>query len=336
MLGKTLNILHVEDDPQDALLLAELLNAEMGENAINITCTDKIQEAPHLLEKNTFNAILLDLNVSDSFGLNSVMFLKEQCHDIPIIVLTGVGNDVMISEALQTGAQDYFIKNKDSASLLKRAIFYSIERMKMETELHQKATHDSLTGLANRTLFNNQLDQAMARSQRHNKPFALMYADLDKFKAINDTLGHQYGDIILKQVADRLLSCTRKMDTVARLGGDEFAIILEDLTNPLDTKIVAERIITEVAEKGYWVNDYNLDIAISIGIALYPTSTQDRETLLDYADKAMFDAKKAQNYFYKYATGEFGGNIHAGRYEVQQFQNQHKEEEEEKYQKQVW
>jgi len=164
------------------------------------------------------------------------------------------------------------------------------QQKRAEEKLNYLANFDSLTALPNRTLFYDRLEQAIRRAPWHKRSVAVMFLDLDRFKNINDTLGHPLGDLLLKAVAECLTHCVREGDTVARLGGDEFVLILDDLAQPRDTLRIAQKILRTLS------NSYNLKgqevfITASIGIAVYPNDGKDCETLLKNADAAMYRAK---------------------------------------------
>ncbi len=173
------------------------------------------------------------------------------------------------------------------------------ERKKLEDKLLKMAKYDSLTGLANRTLFREFLGASMARSDRRKKSTAVMFLDLDHFKEINDTLGHDAGDDLLISVSQRLLSCIREGDMVARLGGDEFAIILDDVGNPDDARIVAEKILEEMKEPHDFGGDQRT-VGTSLGIATYPDAGKTPEELIKAADQAMYVVKKSGRNGYRF------------------------------------
>ncbi|HYT55016.1 MAG TPA: EAL domain-containing protein [Verrucomicrobiae bacterium] len=165
------------------------------------------------------------------------------------------------------------------------------ERNHVESELKRTAFHDGLTGLPNRTLFLDNLLRLNASAKRHgHHPFALLFLDLDRFKVINDTLGHMVGDKLLIEMAQRLVECTREEDTVARLGGDEFAILLEQIRGPEDAVRVAERTLERLADP-VMLDDNEVSVGASIGIALSLTGEKMPEDLLRDADMAMYQAK---------------------------------------------
>ena len=165
------------------------------------------------------------------------------------------------------------------------------ERKRVESELKRTAFHDGLTGLPNRTLFFDNLLRLNAAAKRYgHHPFALLFLDLDRFKVINDSLGHMAGDKLLVEMAQRVVECTREEDTVARLGGDEFAILLEQIRGPEDAVRVAERLLERFADP-LILDDIEVSVGASIGIALSLTGAAQPENLLRDADMAMYQAK---------------------------------------------
>jgi len=168
--------------------------------------------------------------------------------------------------------------------------------------LRYQAHHDALTELPNRILFTDRLQQGIEKAKRNKIGLALFFIDLDKFKHINDSLGHGVGDSVLKLVAKRLSGIIRKEDTLARLSGDEFTVIMEELTQPEDASLLAEKILKVLAEPMH-IDDHVLYVSGSIGISLYPQDATDAEYLLKYADTAMYKAKEeGRNNFQFYSS----------------------------------
>ena len=161
------------------------------------------------------------------------------------------------------------------------------------------ATHDGLTSLPNRMHFQNNLHQAIHIAKRHKYKIAVLFMDLNKFKEINDTLGHEAGDQLLKEVAKRLKECTREEDTVARLGGDEFAILLPEIKNSEDTLNIVRKILHKTSEK-FSIGKKIIIPSMSIGISIYPDHGKDGDTLLKLADKAMYSAKQKEKDRYEF------------------------------------
>ncbi|AOT72151.1 EAL and GGDEF domain-containing protein [Geosporobacter ferrireducens] len=184
------------------------------------------------------------------------------------------------------------IKDESGKTIQYVSVFNDItERIKREEHIKYQAYHDALTGLPNRSLLYDRLSIAIAHAHRSGKMIAVMMLDLDRFKRINDTLGHPVGDILLQEVGRRLVNCLREGDTVSRLGGDEFAVILEDIHSVESVIKVAQKILRKM-DKPVRIKAHDLHISTSIGISLYPADGQDVDTLLKHADTAMFQAKQ--------------------------------------------
>ncbi len=164
------------------------------------------------------------------------------------------------------------------------------EQKDIEKKIEYLAYHDTLTGLPNRNIFNEYINKTLSRGKRKGIGMALLYLDLDRFKIINDTMGHEIGDIVLKLVADRLLSSVRDIDIVSRQGGDEFIILLDD-ADVEKSELTAQRILYYLKEP-FLIGDEEMYVTASIGISLYPLHGDDAETLIRKADEAMFMAKE--------------------------------------------
>lgn len=285
-----IKILLVEDNDVDAHLTQDIL-AEWSIEQFDITHVTRLSEAFTHLARERFDAVLLDLSLPDGYGLPTLRQMQAANPTIPIIVLSGVSDQTLALQAVQNGAQDYLVKGQGQPELLARSIRYAIERKRAEERLTYLAQYDQLTGLVNRTLFRDRLVQAMARSKRLQQPLGLMLLDLDRFKAVNDTMGHDVGDQLLKAVAGRLQECIREVDTVARMGGDEFTIILEGLSCEQDIAIVARRITESLAEP-FHLREHRASIGVSIGITVYPSDDHEIDDLLKHADSAMYRAKQ--------------------------------------------
>jgi diguanylate cyclase (GGDEF)-like protein/PAS domain S-box-containing protein len=179
------------------------------------------------------------------------------------------------------GAVTHFVGVKEDITELKQ----------LQGQLEHMARHDQLTGLPNRFLFQDRLSQALVQSRRRGSQFAVMYMDLDEFKKVNDTHGHETGDALLVAAGERMQRCIRESDTLARLGGDEFALLLWDLKGPVNASRIAEALVQTLSEP-FELGSSTCRIGVSIGISLYPRDGETSDQLLSSADAAMYDVKR--------------------------------------------
>lgn len=181
------------------------------------------------------------------------------------------------------------------------------EMKSSQNRMERLAFYDTLTNLANRRLFYDRLGQAVDHAQRSHHLSALLYLDLDQFKRVNDTLGHEVGDILLQEVSTRLTACVRKEDTVARLGGDEFTVLLFDIKSPSDASLVADKILTTLRQPLH-ISGHQLVITTSIGITIVPQDGTDPNSLMKNADLAMYRAKDHGRNTYQFYSEEMNTN----------------------------
>lgn len=182
------------------------------------------------------------------------------------------------------------------------------DRKASEDRIHLLAYYDSLTGLPNRTLVQDRLEIALAGARRHNDKVALLFLDLDRFKIYNDSLGHGFGDLLLKDVAERLRDCMREQDTVGRIGGDEFLIVLNRVNDVAGAAVMAER-VTKAMTREFTIQGRSINISCSLGVSMFPQHGADSETLIKNADAAMYAAKDNGRDNFRFFTAEM--NAHA-------------------------
>lgn len=202
-------------------------------------------------------------------------------------VMTYNGDERRIIEELATPLYDHHHNVIGAVSILRDVT----ETLKRAEELAYAADHDALTGLPNRNLLHNRLHQAIARAQRRDESFALLFLDLDRFKAVNDTLGHAAGDALLVEVARRLTATVREEDTIARLGGDEFVVLLEGPRQEHNVDAIADK-IRQILREPYQLDMHAATISVSIGTSLFPHDGRDPDALLRHADTGMYGAKR--------------------------------------------
>ncbi|SDG56458.1 diguanylate cyclase domain-containing protein [Roseospirillum parvum] len=412
------SVLLVEDNPGDARLI-EILLASSGGEPFEVVHAPTLGEALGRLDAAPVDVVLLDLSLPDSLGLDTVDRMRRAHPELPIVVLSGTGDDDLALEAVKRGAQDYLVKGSAEGDLIRRALRYAIERHTLarrlmqaeaafrytdsglmvfdhdfqvarvnpaftrltgfegnevvglsagdldgwhvegpsltrilgwvaerggwdgevvarrkdqatfpalvrvnpmrdpmgavagyvavltditdhkrhEAELVRRATTDALTGLPNRPRFEALLAEileALTHGERRGDVgrVGLLFVDLDHFKDVNDTLGHDAGDELLRQVADRLRRAVRTSDTVARLGGDEFTILLTRIADLADAETVAGKVVRSLS-RAFTIGEDEVSISGSVGIALAPEHGSNGEALLRAADHAMYRAKRA-------------------------------------------
>jgi diguanylate cyclase (GGDEF)-like protein len=302
------HILLVEDNPSDAFLIGRLL----GEHGLPPCKTHYVKnqsEAIRALDERAFDVCLLDLTLPDAAGFSALITIQEKAPDMPILILTGTNDTSLAKRAVGRGAQDYLLKDEMETAALGRSIDYAMERKHVEKGLFQRANYDALTGLANRSLFESRLKLALARTERTGSGIAVLFIDLDRFKPINDTYGHETGDDVLKTVAQRLKSVLRAYDTAARLGGDEFAALLEGIASPRDAATIVRKIIKALAPPMLH-HGKNLKISASIGI-MFSDTPASPEAMLKNADAAMYQAKKEGGNSYHFHAPDIHGKADA-------------------------
>lgn len=298
MEKERIKVLLVEDDKGDYLFTRDLLSDIAGVHH-DLKWVMTFEAALEEMSQNQYDIYLFDFRLGERTGLDLLREITGRGSNVPVVLLTGQGDKEIDMEAMKSGASDYLVKGKIDSTLLERTIRYAMEHKRAEEQIKQLAYYDPLTHLPNRVLFHEQLKQAIANSLRHQKPVAVMFLDLDNFKRINDTLGHNVGDELLKRAADRLNSCLRKGDTitrpnssntVGRVGGDEFTILLPETIDGQAVARVAQRIL-KVLSQPFILEGHEVVVTTSIGVAVYPHDGEDMNTLLMNADAAMYHAK---------------------------------------------
>jgi diguanylate cyclase (GGDEF)-like protein len=288
--AETVRVLLVEDNPGDDRLI-RLALSEDPYRKFEVTRARTLRDGLELAQTLPLDAILLDLHLPDSSGLANVKTLALAVPRTPILVITGLDDDSLAIQVCEHGAQAYLIKGNNQPVALSRAIRCAMARKRFEALLAQQAYFDSLTGLANRGLFHDRLKQALARATRADKRIAVVFIDLDNFKAVNDNFGHNVGDEVLRAIADALRAAVRQTDTVARLGGDEFTVLVEPLNDLTDAETVAQKILSAV-HASIKLAGAPVRLTASIGVVLFPDHARNADSLVESADKAMFFAKK--------------------------------------------
>jgi two-component system cell cycle response regulator len=298
------SILIVDDQEANVRLLEQMLR-EAGYSRITSTMDPHAVCALH--RDNRYDLILLDLQMPGMDGFRVMEGLKENNTDgyLPVLVISAQPGHKL--RALQAGAKDFVSKPFDLMEaktrihnmLEVRLLYKQVEHS--SHEMQNLALHDALTGLPNRRLLMDRLTLSIAHARRSKREMVLMYLDLDGFKQVNDTMGHDAGDILLGMVAARLLAAVRQEAMVARLGGDEFVIALWELSHVGDVAKLASKVISAVAQPCI-IQGRTVRMTASIGVGIYPMHGTEAGTLMKSADMAMYQAKLAGKNGYRIAA----------------------------------
>ncbi len=298
----------VADDSKTTLALITESLKKMGHTVVSVNDGFSAIEA-----YNTKNPdlIILDVIMEGMDGFECAKRIRSIDVEewIPIIFLSGAVDDENIAKGIDAGGDDYLTKPFSEitlASKIKAMQRISDMRKKLcvtTNKLKLLSSTDPLTGLNNRLQFETTIKEKTCNVHKNEKTIALLFLDLDNFKTINDTLGHPMGDLLLKEVAERLKSCLRSHDFIARLGGDEFAIILDDIDNVKVVQELAQKLIY-IIDQPYKLGNDQVKVGASIGIAYFPSKDTSMETLVINADIAMYHAKETGRNNYQFFTEE--------------------------------
>ena len=304
-----IHILSVEDSDNDF----ETINAILKDhNQINLSRAMSIEEAMEVLEGGQFDLIFLDHILSDGNGIDFLGRMKKKEVEIPVVVITGKGDEMIASQLIQAGAYEYLPKDRLSDKSIFRVIVTTLEKAHLKREIKkaqkkmaEMSTRDELTGLYNRRYFMEALGREVSRAKRYETDLVLCMMDLDHFKRINDTYGHQAGDMVLTEIGKMLKKCIRQSDLVCRYGGEEFAVIFPNV-RPEEAHMVCERFKEMVAGHQFKYNSSQFQLTVSTGIAPFsePKSTS-LQKLVDLADQALYQAKDAgRNRVVEYSSSQ--------------------------------
>lgn len=292
-------VLVVDDDPALRLVMRHA----MQHNGYKVVEAGNGLEAIRETLRHNPDLVLMDAVMPEMDGFRATAELKSLVEyvDTPILMVTALEDEHSVEQAFIAGACDYITKPVNWV-VLKQRVKRLISASHADKKIRHLAYHDTLTGLPNRLLFIDRMDQAISRAIRESNRFALIFIDIDHFKMINDSMGHAAGDVLLTTVTSRLTSALRRTDTISRLGGDEFTVIVENINEPEDAGLVANSLLEALA-KPILIDEREVRISGSIGIALYPDDGTSFGNLLKNADAAMYRAKDlGRNMFQFYAA----------------------------------
>ena len=295
-------ILVVDDDRTMRLLLRRALERDGYEV---LEAPDGVQALTQFQSWSP-DIVLMDAAMPELDGFAACADLQRMPNggETPVLMITGLDDDESVERAFASGATDYITKPVNWA-VLRQRVRRMVNERRAEQHVNFLAYHDALTGLPNRSLFIERLERSLARARRNDQMTAVVFLDLDGFKLVNDTLGHDVGDLLLKSIGDRLPACLRESDTVARLGGDEFTAVLNDVESEGQVGAAARRMLSDLSSPVV-INGREIFISASVGIAVYPEDGRDVRTLLRSADMAMYRAKEAGRNNYQFYTSDMG------------------------------
>ena len=289
MQQRPIKVLLVESNEASYDELKERLGVDYAE-VLELEWVSELSQALARLTQGGFDAVLLSLDLPDSRGMVTFDRAYAFAPDVPIIVIAEVADDAAAVATVQGGAQDYLVKSEVGPSLIVRSVRHAIERHRLFSALRSLSLIDDLTGLYNRRGFADLGEQYLKLARRSGRGVTMVYLDLDRFKTINDSLGHHVGDRALLKVADILRATFRRSDIIARLGGDEFGVLALEAADES-----AELLVERLRERVQDFNDTSPEpyqLSVSIGMAHHDDDPRIRlQDMVSEADAAMYREK---------------------------------------------
>lgn len=291
-----LSLLLIDDDELDRHAITRTLRKSPV--PCEVAYAETAAAGLEMASSKKFDAILLDYRLPDDNGLQVLRTLRGGTYDgVAVVMLSRYENESLAEQCLEAGAQDFLLKDEVNSRHLTRVVMQARQRFQIEERLRYSleqvrnlSEHDALTGLMNRRGFERSLEAQLARARRRDGRLAILLLDLDDFKSINDTLGHDAGDQLLVEVAHRLRLIARDGDLLCRLGGDEFVVMMTSFDHDEQAIVLADRINATLREP-IFIGATEQTITTSIGIAVLGNTTDNAADLLKYADLAMYQAK---------------------------------------------
>ncbi len=311
-----MKVLLVDDVREDCATIQEMMCDPVSSN-FELHWVDSYHKGIDILSSQQFDICLISYELNNKVGLEFVKYAHLNDQNLPIILLQTEVNELRRLEAQSFGASEAIVKSDLSPALLKQAIRYAIDRKEYEQKLIELSHKDSLTGIPNRSLFQIRLRDAIASTKRNNSMVAILFLDVDNFKDINNLMGYPAGDILLKEIASRLLSATRESDITSRLGGDEFAVVATNVQSERDIVTVANRLLESLIEP-IMVDSFEFKASVSIGIAICPSDGTTVDMMIRSGDEALYQAKHVSRGSYHF----FNKEMHERRMEAQAFEKE--------------
>jgi diguanylate cyclase (GGDEF)-like protein len=284
-MSGAIKVLLIERSPGAGCASADLLGQGSG---LEVIRAEHPGEAIALLERHRLHAILVDLMMPDASALAAVSGLHDQAPDLPIIVCGSFHDDdaLFAREAVRCGAQDFLPKNLATPAVMRRTLLTSIERKRLERQRIRNAGHDPLTGLANRLLLAERFERAVARAERQGQALTLLAIEPDNYPRVVESMGAEFGDLLLCALAERIQANVRRSDTLARVRERGFVALLERF-NGVDAMGALANKLSRLMSPAFRVEGHELHLTASVGIAVAPSHGRRLEALLEAAESAM-------------------------------------------------
>lgn len=287
-----LRLLVVDDDDVDREKIRRMLKSVGFSAFIEETAT--VPDSLSVIKKSSYDCIIVDYRLGKEDGLSLLSEIRNRLAiDCAVIIISGLGDEEVAAEAMRLGANDYLVKSHLKATQLLTAILNAINKAGHEKKIYDLAHYDSLTGLVSRPLLLDRLRQSVKHIDRQEKLAALAFIDLDHFKPVNDTHGHEAGDFVLVEIAKKLKTILRTSDTISRIGGDEFVLLLDEIDSVQECEELLKRVLLILSIPIQLPNQYFVKISASIGVSIINNTKLDADTILRRADQTMYQAKNS-------------------------------------------
>ncbi len=313
-MQQPIRVLIVVDDVRTMMRFRDHLDPTTRH--FQVSQVSSLEKALPLLGNQEHDVALVDLDLPEGEARELLHRVRVTSELLPVVALFDEAHASLTIDAVRLGVQDCISRYEKDSGLVARVVSYAVERHRMLSALrearekeHHDATHDSLTALPNRHAFQTALTSAVEAARRHETNLALLFFDLDGFKAVNDSLGHEAGDALLTEVGKRLRRVTRKSDLVARLGGDEFVVALRQVDEPRAVMRAAEQFIEAISAPVTLFNQ-ECKVGVSIGAAFYPNDADSPNALIRAADLAMYNAKQTDGNAVRFYEDEMDREVH--------------------------
>ena len=296
-MSTKIRILHIDDDPEDILLMEDVLD-DIDKSKYSLVPVTSYEEGFEALSSEHYDACFLDYKLGGCNGIDLLKNLAKSKCDTPIIMLTNFDSPDIDKDAASYGAKFFLSKQDINPTTIERTLRYILQLKAEKDTLKEMAYYDELSGLLSRRVFFECLGDMISRCYRAPSNFFLVFIDLDDFKSINDNLGHEAGDIVIKAIGERLKNSVRKNDIAARIGGDEFVLVFEGVPydiHPKEEMLSKIQSLVKRLSDPIKIGSDSIAVGVSYGVSCFPEDGSDPTTLLSIADGNLY-TDKARNH----------------------------------------